>query len=309
MNSNDRIYITNHDKMPGRVFVRIFKEKGFRNLILKTAPELDLLEQPSVRSFFQNEKPDYVILASIKSGGIQANIDDPAGFLYDNLTAQNNVIHSAFRSSVKKMLYIGASCVYPKDCPQPMKEEYLLIGPLEPTSEPYSLAKITGMKMCECYNRQYGANFISVVPATIFGPDDDFDADTSHVIPALIRRFHEAKKEGRPSVSVWGSGNARREFIYADDMVDACLFLMRSYDKPEPINIGTGVDITIRELAQEISQVVGFKGGLIFDTSRPEGAMRKLLDISKITSLGWKSKTAIRIGIRNAYANLIPSPS
>jgi GDP-L-fucose synthase len=304
MNPSDRIYIANHDKMPGRAFARILKKKGFRNLILKTAPELDLLEQASVRSFFRDEKPDHVILTSVKSGGIQANIDDPAGFLYDNLTAQNNVIHSAFKSRVKKLLYVVASCVYPKSCPQPMKEDYILTGPLEPTSEPYSLAKIAGMKMCQYYNRQRGAKFISVIPATIFGPDDDFDADAAHVIPALIRKFHDAKEKGSPSVTVWGSGNARREFIYADDMVDACLFLMKNYNKPEPVNIGTGTDMTIRELAQVIKEAVGFKGELKFDRTRPEGAMRKLLDISKITVLGWKPKTDIRAGIQNSYAGL-----
>ena len=306
MNTNDRIYITNHEKMPGRAFARVLKEKAFRHVILKTASELDLLQQEAVERFFHKERPEYVILTSIRSGGIQANIDNPTEFLYDNLTAQNNVIHSALKSKVKKLLYVGASCAYPGDCPQPMKEEYLLTGPLESTSEPYSLAKIAGIKMCRCCNLQYGANFISVIPATIFGPDDDFDARTSHVIPALIRKFHDAKKELKSSVTVWGSGNARREFIYADDMVDACLFLMKNYDKPEPINVGTGVDITISELAEAISRAVGFKRELKFDKTKPEGAMRKLLDISKITSLGWRPKTDIGVGIQNAYANLNP---
>lgn len=300
MNPDDTVYITNHDKMPGRAFVRVLRAKGFRNLILKTVPELDLLKQDAVESFFLNKKPQHVILTSVKSGGIQANIDDPAGFLYDNLQAQNNVIDSAFKSGVKRLVFVGASCVYPKDCPQPMKEEYLLSGPLELTSQPYSIAKIAGIKMCQYYNTQYATNFISVIPATIFGPDDDFDADTSHVIPALIRRFSDAKEELRGSVTVWGSGKAKREFIYADDLVEACLFLMRMSNPPDMVNAGTGVDLTVRELAQLVKDVIGFKGKIEFDRSRPEGAMRKLLDIKRLTSSGWKAGTDIKAGIEAA---------
>lgn len=304
MIKDDKIFIINHERMPGRAFVRLFREKGFCNLILKAAPELDLLKQKDVEYFFQKEKPDYVILTSIKSGGIQANINKPAEFLYDNLEAQNNVIHSALRYKVKKLLYVGASCVYPKDCPQPMKEEYLLAGPLEPTSEPYSVAKIAGIKMCQYYNRQYGANFISVIPATFFGPDDDFDVKTSHVIAALIRRFHDAKIEDKPTVTVWGTGNARREFIYVDDMVEACLFLIQNYNGSNVTNVGTGTDLSIRELSLLIKEIVGFKGKIKFDGTRPDGAMRKLLDISRMVSLGWQAKVDIRIGIQNTYAQL-----
>lgn len=307
MRKDAKIFVTDHESPLGRALVRRLKKDGFKDLLLKTHSELDLLDQPSVFIFFQKESPDYVFLTQARAGGIRANIDNPAEFLYDNLQAQTNVIHSSWRYKVRKLLFVGASCVYPKSCPQPMKEEYMLTGPLEPTSEPSAIAKIAGMRLCQYYDRQYNTNFISIIPATIFGPEDNFDIESSHVIPALIRRFHEAKVEGKTSVIIWGSGDARREFIYVDDMADASLYLMQRYNGPEVINVGTGVDISIRELASLIKNIVGFKGNLEFDTTKPEGTMRKLLDVTRLSLLGWKAKMDIESSLRNTYQHYVQS--
>lgn len=307
MRKDAKIFIQDHESLLGKAFVRRLKKEGFDNLLLRSQKELNLLNQYLVSLFFQKEKPDYVFLTSGKSGGIKANMDHPAEFLYDNLQIQNNIIHSSWQSNVKKLLFIGASCIYPKNSPQPMKKEYLLTGPLEQSSEPYSIAKIAGVKICQYYNRQYQANFISAIPATIFGPEDDFGIETSHVIPALIRKFHKAKVEKKYSVSIWGTGNAQREFIYIDDMADACIFLMKNYNDPNIINVGTGTDISIRELALLIKNIVSFKGKLEFDNTKPEGTMRKLLDTSKLSSLGWKSQVDLKTGVQNTYLSYIKS--
>lgn len=307
MKKTDRIFVINHDKMPGRAFVRRLKEKGFENLLLADRKRLDLLDRNAVSMFFKDEKPDYVILTSARSGGVMANMKYPADFLYENLQTQNNVINSAKERSAKKLIFLGASCVYPKDCPQPMREEYLLTGPLEESSESFSLAKIAGIKMCQAFNKQYKANFIPVIPATIYGPGDDYDIEMSHVIPALIAKFHAAKSRNMDSVVVWGSGNVRRDFIYADDLADLCLFLMDNPGAPGLINVGPGSDISIRDLAYLIRDIVGFNGNIKFDASKPEGASHKSLDITKLRSLCQVKFTELATGIRNSYEHYIMS--
>ncbi|HEC99374.1 MAG TPA: GDP-L-fucose synthase [Proteobacteria bacterium] len=311
-----RIYVAGHRGLVGSAFVRKLKAQGYNNLILRTSKELDLRRQADVESFFAREKPEYVFLAAAKVGGIHANNTYPAEFIYDNIAIQTNVVHESWRAGVKRLLFLGSSCIYPCACPQPMKEEYLLTGPLEPTNEPYAVAKIAGIKMCQSYNRQYGTNFICAMPTNLYGPNDNFDLETSHVLPALIRKMHEAKVVSespalspQPSVIVWGTGTPRREFLHVDDLANACVFLMNlpedrfyslltPYSSPPLVNIGCGEDMTIRELAELVGNVVGFKGELVFDTSRPDGTPRKLLDVSKLRALGWQPKISLREGIR-----------
>lgn len=300
MEKSSKIYVAGHSGLAGSAILRHLEEEGFNNLIFRKHKELDLCDSSQVKDFFDKERPEYVFLAAAKVGGIWANKTYPAEFIYNNLAIQTAVIQSAYIFGVKKLLFLGSSCIYPKHAPQPMKEEYLLTGLLEPTNEPYAISKIAGIKMCQAYNRQYGTNFISVMPTNLYGPGDNFDLETSHVLPALIRKFHEAKLSGKP-VTLWGSGGPRREFLHVDDMADACLFLMNHYDSSEIINIGTGKDITIRELADLIKDVTGFKGEIKYDQTRPDGTPRKLLDVTRINSLGWQAKTDLREGIEKTY--------
>jgi len=301
MDKDAKIYVAGHTGLVGSALVSRLTELGYKNLIVLTHAKLDLTLQKDVEDFFKKEHPEYVFLAAAKVGGILANSTYPAEFLYSNIMVQSNVIHSSYLFGVKKLLFLGSSCIYPRDCPQPMKEEYLLSGYLEPTNEPYAIAKISGIKMCQSYNRQYGTNFISVMPTNLYGSNDNFDLQNAHVLPALIRKFHEAKIAGRSEVIVWGTGYPRREFLYVDDLADACIFLMNNYDSSEIINIGVGKDIPIKELAMLIQKIVGFEGDLVFDKSKPDGMPRKLLDISKLSSLGWQAKTSLREGIERTY--------
>jgi GDP-L-fucose synthase len=309
MNKNAKIYVAGHRGLVGSAIVRKLESKGFTNLITKTHEELDLLDQKAVADFFEKEKPEYVFLAAAKVGGIWANNTKPAQFIYENLQIQNNIIHQSYLNKVKKLLFLGSSCIYPRDCLQPMKEEYLLTGLIEPTNEPYGLAKISGIKMCQSYNRQYGTNFIAVMPTNLYGPNDNFDLESSHVMPALIRKVHEARQEGKDSVVVWGTGSPRREFLHVDDMVDGCLFLMENFNPTKEqnekgdifVNLGTGFDVTIKELVETIKKVVGFEGKIIWDTSKPDGSPQKLLDLSKMHGLGWKHKIELEDGIEMSY--------
>jgi GDP-L-fucose synthase len=304
MIKNSKIYIAGHRGLVGSALFRKLQTQGYTNLVLKTSKELDLRRQAEVEAFFAHEKPEYVFLAAAKVGGILANNTYKAEFIYDNIMIAANVINAAYKSGVKKLLNLGSSCIYPKFAPQPMKEEYLLSGLLEPTNEPYAIAKIAAIKLCRYYNEQYGTNFISVMPTNLYGPEDNFDLETSHVLPALIRKFHEAKNSGQPTVTVWGTGEPFREFLYVDDLADACLFLMKEHphqDIGEFINIGYGSDIKIKDLAAQIKEIVGFEGAIQYDNSLPDGTPRKLLDISKLTSLGWTAKTSLEKGIRKTY--------
>lgn len=301
MNKDSKIYVAGHRGLVGSAIVRNLQSKGYTNIITRTHKELDLTNQEAVRRFFEEEKPEYVFLAAAKVGGIHANNTYPADFIYENLMIECNVIKAAHDYNVKKLLFLGSSCIYPKMAPQPIKEEYLLSGYLEPTNEAYAIAKIAGLKMCQYFKRQYGDNFISCMPTNLYGPNDNFDLQNSHVLPALIRKFHEAKIENKPYVEVWGTGTPRREFLFVDDMADACVFLMENYDGEETVNIGTGEDITIRELAEIIKEVVGYEGELKFDTSKPDGTPRKLLDVSKLNELGWKYKVELIDGIKKTY--------
>ncbi len=301
MRESSRIYVAGHRGLVGSAIVRRLRAEGYDNLVFRAYSELDLTRQADVEAFFEQERPEFVFLAAAKVGGIAANNTLRADFIYSNLVIETNVIHAAYLHQVTKLVFLGSSCIYPKDCPQPMKEEYLLTGPLEPTNEPYAIAKIAGIKMCESYNRQYGTRYISVMPTNLYGPHDNFDLESSHVLPALIRKFHEAKTRGDEEVVVWGTGNPKREFLYVDDLADACVFLMNRYESDEIINIGAGRDIPIGELAERIRRVVGFDGRLVFDTSRPDGTPQKLLDVSRLNGLGWKAKTSLDDGIANAY--------
>ena len=336
MNKHSAIYIAGHNGLVGSALLRKLKSEGYENLITRSHQDLDLMRQADVEAFFESERPDYVFLAAAKVGGILANSTYPADFIYSNLMVQSNVIHAAYKSSVKKLLFLGSSCIYPRDCPQPMKEEYLLSGKLEPTNEPYAIAKIAGIKMCQAYNRQYDTHFVSVMPTNLYGPGDNFDLETSHVLAALIRKFHEAKlrmaklpevrdskleadsdasseallKRSAPQakrsssahvVTIWGTGKPRREFLYVDDLADACLFIMKHYEEDEIINIGAGKDISISELAGMIKEIVEFEGDMTFDTTKPDGMPKKLLDVSKMTNLGWKPNISLRDGIRQTY--------
>ncbi|MBI5409320.1 MAG: GDP-L-fucose synthase [Nitrospirae bacterium] len=301
MEKHSKIYIAGHRGLVGSSMMRKLRLEGYSNLVVRTRSELDLTRQIEVGNFFKDEKPEYVFLAAAKVGGIHANNTYPAEFIYDNIILQSNIIHSAYKSGVTKLLFLGSSCIYPKFAPQPMKEEHLLTGTLEPTNEPYAIAKIAGIKMCQSYNRQYGTKFISVMPTNLYGFNDNFDLETSHVLPALIRKFHDAKISGHDSVTLWGTGSPRREFLHVDDLADACVFLMRNYEGSEIVNIGSGEDITIKELAELVKQIVGFKGEIIWDKTKPDGAPRKLLDISKIKALGWQPKIGLSEGIKTTY--------
>lgn len=301
MRENSRIYVAGHRGLVGSAIVRKLREDGFDNLLLRTHGELDLTRQEEVEKFFEGENPEYVFLAAAKVGGILANNTFPAEFIYTNLCIQNNIIRASYLSGVKKLVFLGSSCIYPKLCPQPIKEEYLLSGYLEPTNEAYAIAKIAGIKMCEFFNRQYGTNFIGVMPTNLYGPNDNFDLETSHVLPAMIRKCHEAKVSNKRKVVIWGTGSPRREFLHVDDLADACLYLMVNYDGREIVNIGVGEDLTIRELAEMIAGVIGFKGKLRFDTSKPDGTPQKLLDVSRLNNLGWQAKISLEEGIRRTY--------
>ncbi len=305
MNEEDKIFVAGARGMVGSALIRKLKELGFKNILSPSSSELDLQCQNSVTSFFEKEKPTHVFLAAAKVGGIYANNTYPADFIYNNLQIQMNVIHSAYENGVKKLLFLGSSCIYPKMAPQPIKEEYLLTGYLEPTNEPYAIAKIAGIKMCESYNRQYGTKYISCMPTNLYGPNDNYDPMNSHVLPALIRRFHEAKESQSPEVVIWGTGSPRREFMYVDDLADACVFLMQNYDSSEIVNIGTGQEVTISELAHMVAEVLGYKGELIFDTSKPDGTPRKLLDCARLHGLGWRHKTKLKDGIASAYEDFL----
>lgn len=297
MLKNAKIFVAGSNGMVGSAIVRSLKRNGFTSIIEKSSKELDLKDQKAVQHFFKNEQPEYVFLAAAKVGGIHANNIYPATFIYDNLMIQSNVINAAYENQVKKLLFLGSSCIYPKMAPQPLKEDYLLTGSLEPTNEAYAIAKIAGLKMCQFYQQQYGCNFISAMPTNLYGENDNFHLENSHVLPALLRKFIEAKQHNQSEVSIWGSGAPMREFLYVDDLAEACLFLMENYNEKETINIGTGEDITIKQLAETIQKMVGFEGNLVFDTSKPDGTPRKLLDVSKINNLGWKHKINLEEGI------------
>ena len=315
MKKDSKIYVAGHRGLVGSALVRNLVAKGYNNLVLRTHAELELHDQAAVQNFFAAEKPEYVILAAAKVGGIYANNAYPAEFIYDNLIIQTNVIHSAWQNTVTGLLFLGSSCIYPKECPQPMKEEYLMSGILEPTNRPYALAKIAGIEMCHAYNRQYGTKYLAVMPTNLYGPGDNYDLNNSHVLPALLRKVHEAKMQNKSEVVVWGSGAPKREFLYSDEMADACVYLLEHIEKglpdlfndvrPPLVNIGYGEDLTIRELAETITDVVGYKGKLVFDTSKPDGTMRKLLDVSRMQSLGWKASTSLRKGIAMTYQSYL----
>lgn len=301
MNKDSKIYVAGHKGLVGSAIVRKLKEKGYTNIIGRSHSELHLTNSTDVEEFFKTEKPEYVFLAAAKVGGILANSTYPADFIYENLEIQNNVIGMAYKYNVKKLMFLGSSCIYPKMCPQPIKEEYLLSGYLEETNEAYALAKISGLKMCQYFNKQYGTNYISVMPTNLYGPYDNFHPENSHVMPALIRRFHEAKENNAPEVVVWGSGTPLREFLYSEDMADACIYLMETYEGNDFFNIGTGKEISIRGLAEMVKEVVGYEGELVFDASKPDGTPRKLLDVSRLEKAGWTYKTELRDGIERAY--------
>jgi len=301
MNKSSKIYIAGHRGMVGSAIHRHLLSKGFDNFLLRTSAELDLRDQRAVNEFFEVERPDYVFLAAAKVGGIMANNTYRADFIYENLIVQSNVIHAANATKVNKLLFLGSSCIYPKLAPQPMKEDYLLTGPLEYTNEPYAISKIAGIKMCDAYRAQYGCNFISVMPTNLYGQNDNYDLQNAHVLPTLIRKFHEAKLNNEPAVTVWGTGAPRREFLYADDLAEACCYLMENYSEGGLVNIGTGLDVTISELAMIIKEVVGYEGAIVYDHTKPDGTPRKLLDVSKLTSLGWQYKTNLREGIEKVY--------
>jgi GDP-L-fucose synthase len=305
MELTSKIYVAGHRGMAGSAIWRELQNQGFRNLIGRARKELNLLDQTAVHNFFETERPEYVFLAAAKVGGIQANNTQPAPFLFENLQLQNNIIHSSWQTGAKKLLFLGSSCIYPKHAPQPMKEDYLLTGPLEPTNEPYAIAKIAGLKMCAAYRRQYGADFISVMPTNLYGPNDNYDLENSHVLPALIRRFHEAKTERQPAVTCWGTGAPRREFMHVDDLARACVFLMKNYSQEQFINIGTGVDVTIREAVELVRQTIGYQGDVIWDSTKPDGAPCKLLDISRLTALGWKPQIDLPTGLKLAYESFL----
>ena len=303
INRSDKIYIAGHRGMVGSAILRKFEKEGFKNIIVRTREELDLKDQRAVGELFTEEKPDHVILAAAKVGGIHANNVYRAEFLHDNLAIQLNVIHQSYLSGVKKLLFLGSSCIYPKLAPQPLKEDYLLTGKLETTNEPYAIAKIAGIKMCEAYRSQYGCDFISAMPTNLYGPNDNYDLNNSHVLPALIRKFHEAKSDRKPVVEIWGTGTPRREFLHVDDLADACFFLMEKYSEAELVNIGTGEDVTIKDLALMIKEIVGYEGDLQFNTSKPDGTPRKLLDVSKLENLGFKYSIGLKEGITAVYSD------
>ncbi len=311
MRKTDKIYVAGHRGLVGSAIIRRLRAKGYNEIVTRTHTELDLTNQQAVNDFFSAERPDYVFLAAAKVGGIAANNTYPADFIYQNLAIQTNIIHQSCQAGVERLLFLGSSCIYPKECPQPMREEYLLSGPLEPTNRPYALAKIAGIEMCWAYNRQFGTRFMAVMPTNLYGPNDNYDLKNSHVMPALIRKMHEAKQRGDQEVVVWGTGTPRREFLYSDDMAAACLYLLEQTDEklrtllnneqPPLINIGCGTDLTIRELAEMIRDVVGFNGTLTFDPTKPDGTMQKLLDVGRLNKMGWKATTSLRDGIAFVY--------
>lgn len=305
MNKSSKIYIAGHKGMVGSAIMRKLQDLGYKDIVTRTSRELDLRDQSSVKSFFEKEKPAYVFLAAAKVGGIKANNDFRAEFLYDNLLIEANIIHESYLNKVSKLCFLGSSCIYPKLAQQPLKEEYLLTGPLEATNEPYAIAKIAGIKLCEAYRDQYGCNFISAMPTNLYGYNDNYDLNNSHVLPALIRKFHEAKIKSEKQVIVWGTGMPRREFMFADDLAEACVFLMEHYNEKELVNIGVGEDISIKDLAELIKSIVGYEGDIIFDTEKPDGTPRKLMDVSKIHSLGFKHKTDLKEGIEKTYKNFL----
>ncbi len=301
MNKTSKIYIAGHRGRVGSAIMRELQKQGYNNIITKTHSELDLLDQKAVRDFFEKENPEFVFLAAAKVGGIEANRSQLGAFTYENLQIQNNVIHSSYLTGVKRLLFLGSSCIYPKFAPQPIQEDHLLTGTLEPTNYGYAIAKIAGLKMCEAYSTQYGCDFISLMPTNLYGINDNFDLKNSHVLPALLRKFHEAKINNQPTVEIWGSGTPRREFLYVDDLADACVFIMNKKEKIGLMNVGVGEDVTIRELAEALKKIVGYTGELKFDTSKPDGPPRKLLDVSKINALGWKAKTSLEDGVATVY--------
>lgn len=304
MEKSSKIYIAGHRGMVGSSILRALKARGYNNFLLKTSSELDLRNQQVVADFFAHEKPDYVFLAAAKVGGIVANNTYRADFIYENMMIQSNVIHQAYLNGVKKLLFLGSSCIYPKLAPQPLKEEYLLTGLLEPTNEPYAIAKIAGIKMCDAYREQYGCNFISVMPTNLYGPNDNYDLNNSHVLPALLRKFITAKNNGDAVVTIWGTGSPLREFLHADDLADACLYLMETYNESGLVNIGVGEDISILDLAKMVKQIVGFEGDIITDKTKPDGTPRKLMDVSKLTNLGWKASISLEEGINRVYQEI-----
>lgn len=304
MNVTDKIYVAGHRGMVGSAIVRKLQQEGFENIVTRTSQELDLRSQQAVNAFFTNEKPAYVFLAAAKVGGILANNTYRAEFLYDNLMIESNVIHASYQNGVEKLLFLGSSCIYPKLAPQPLKEDYLLTSELEPTNEPYAIAKIAGIKLCDAYRDQYGCNYISAMPTNLYGPNDNYDLQKSHVLPALIRKFHEAKKNGAPEVVIWGTGAPRREFMHVDDLADACLFLMQHYNQAGFMNVGTGTDVTIKDLATLIKSIVGYDGNITHDLNKPDGTPRKLMDVSKLNASGWKAKIDLEEGIRSVYEGL-----
>ncbi|MEO6541071.1 MAG: GDP-L-fucose synthase [Ferruginibacter sp.] len=301
MKTTNKIYVAGHRGLVGSAIVRKLTAGGYSNIISRSSKELDLRDQQQVNDFFEKERPDFVFLAAAKVGGIMANNTFKADFIYDNLMIETNIIHAAYKNDVKKLLFLGSSCIYPRQASQPMKEEYLLTGLLEPTNEPYAIAKITGIKLCEYYREQYGCNFISAMPTNLYGPNDNYDLQNSHVLPALIRRFHEAKENAAPAVTLWGTGKPMREFLYVDDLADACLFLMLNYNESQFVNIGTGKDITIKDLVELVKELTGYTGDVIWDESRPDGTFRKLMDVSKMTALGWKYSTSLKAGLKLTY--------
>lgn len=315
MNKDSKIYIAGHRGLVGSALEASLKAKGYNNLVLRTHAELELRDQTAVRAFFAKEKPEYVLLAAAKVGGIHANNTYPAEFIHDNLVIQSNLIHSAWQNNVNRLLFLGSSCIYPKQAPQPMKEDCLLTGPLESTNRPYALAKIAGIEMCWSYNRQYGTRYMAVMPTNLYGPNDNYDLNNSHVLPALIRKMHEAKQIGANEVVVWGSGTPKREFLYSEDMAEACIYLLEqpeerlnslfNNEQPPLVNIGCGEDLTIRELAEVVAGIVGFKGALTFDTGKPDGTMRKVMDVSKMRMLGWTAKTGLARGVSLAYEDYL----
>jgi GDP-L-fucose synthase len=304
VNANSRIYVAGHRGMVGSAIVRALKDNGFSEIITKTSTELDLTNQSDVNSFFKEEKPEFVFMAAAKVGGIVANNTYRAQFLYENLMIESNVVHYSHEHDVKKMLFLGSSCIYPKLAPQPLKEEYLLQGYLEPTNEPYAIAKIAGIKLAESYRHQYGCNFISAMPTNLYGPNDNYDLKNSHVLPALLRKFHDATINNKDQVEIWGTGSPRREFMHVDDLADACVFLMKNYDESQFVNVGVGNDVSIKELAEIVAEVTGFGGELKFDTSKPDGTPRKLMDVSKLHSLGWRHKIELMEGVKSVYESV-----
>ena len=308
MDKNGKIYVAGHRGMVGSAIVRALEKNGYHNIVTRTHKELDLTRQDAVEAFFEEEKPDYVFLAAAKVGGIVANNEAPADFLYENMILEMNVIHSAFKNNVKKLMFLGSSCIYPRMCPQPIKEDYLLTGALEQTNEAYALSKISGLKYCEYLNRQYHTDYISVMPTNLYGPNDNYHPIHSHVLPALIRRFHEAKVDNLPYVTCWGTGKPLREFLYVDDLADACVFLMNNYSGNETVNLGTGKELTIKELTELVAKVIGYTGEIRWDSSKPDGTPRKLLDVSKLESLGWHYKTELEDGIRLSYQDFLTNP-